>query len=62
MKDVIPITCLLLDIGGPLLTNGWNHNERRRVIDLAIEAKPNATDKLVYSVKDEATLILAGLS
>ncbi|HUD49209.1 MAG TPA: HAD hydrolase-like protein [Candidatus Baltobacteraceae bacterium] len=30
MKKSAAITCLFLDVGGVLLTNGWDHNERRR--------------------------------
>jgi len=30
MKRAIPITTLFLDIGGVLLTNGWDHNARKR--------------------------------
>lgn len=30
MKKNIPITTLFLDIGGVLLTNGWDHHARRR--------------------------------
>ena len=30
MKKAIPITTLFLDIGGVLLTNGWDHQARRR--------------------------------
>ena len=30
MKKTIPITTLFLDIGGVLLTNGWDHLARRR--------------------------------
>ena len=30
MKKPIKITCLLLDIGGVLLTNGWDHLARKR--------------------------------
>ena len=30
MKRTIPITTLFLDIGGVLLTDGWNHHARRR--------------------------------
>jgi putative hydrolase of the HAD superfamily len=30
MKKSIPITTLFLDIGGVLLTNGWDHDARRR--------------------------------
>ncbi len=30
MKQAIPITTLFLDIGGVLLTNGWDHHARKR--------------------------------
>ena len=30
MKKPVPITCLFVDIGGVLLTNGWDHHARRR--------------------------------
>ena len=30
MKKTSPITALFLDIGGVLLTNGWDHHARRR--------------------------------
>jgi putative hydrolase of the HAD superfamily len=30
MKTAIPITTLFLDIGGVLLTNGWDHDARKR--------------------------------
>ena len=30
MKKISPITALFLDIGGVLLTNGWDHHDRRR--------------------------------
>jgi putative hydrolase of the HAD superfamily len=30
MKKCVPITTLFLDIGGVLLTNGWDHQARRR--------------------------------
>ena len=30
MKKSIPVTTLFLDIGGVLLTNGWDHHARRR--------------------------------
>jgi len=30
MKKGIPITCLFLDIGGVLLSDGWDHHARRR--------------------------------
>jgi putative hydrolase of the HAD superfamily len=30
MKKATAITCLFLDVGGVLLTNGWDHHTRRR--------------------------------
>jgi len=30
MKQITPITALFVDIGGVLLTNGWDHHARRR--------------------------------
>src|SRR5450830_330133 len=30
MKKTIPITTLFLDVGGVLLTNGWDHHARKR--------------------------------
>ena len=33
MNPDSPITTLFLDIGGVLLTNGWDHNIRRRAAD-----------------------------
>jgi putative hydrolase of the HAD superfamily len=33
MKPTTAITCLFLDIGGVLLTNGWDHHARRRAVE-----------------------------
>lgn len=30
MKKAIPITTLFLDIGGVMLTDGWDHHARKR--------------------------------
>ena len=30
MKNLLPIRALFVDLGGVLLTNGWDHHERRR--------------------------------
>jgi putative hydrolase of the HAD superfamily len=32
MRTAHPIKCLLLDIGGVLLSNGWDHHARRRAV------------------------------
>ncbi len=34
MKKATAITCLFLDIGGVLLTNGWDHHARKRAATL----------------------------
>ncbi len=34
MKKKLPITTIFTDIGGVLLTNGWDRGSRRRAIDL----------------------------
>ena len=33
MTEPVKISTLFLDIGGVLLTNGWDHNARRRAVD-----------------------------
>ena len=30
MKRSAPITCVFLDVGGVLLTDGWDHHARKR--------------------------------
>jgi uncharacterized Fe-S radical SAM superfamily protein PflX len=32
MKQKKPITSLFVDVGGVLLTNGWDHHARRRAV------------------------------
>jgi len=32
MKNTTAVTCLFLDIGGVLLTNGWDHHARKRAV------------------------------
>ncbi len=32
MQNTTAITCLFLDVGGVLLTNGWDHHARRRAV------------------------------
>ena len=39
MKTKTKITCLFLDIGGVLLTNGWDHHARRRAALAALGLK-----------------------
>ncbi len=32
MKNATAITCVFVDIGGVLLTNGWDHHARKRAV------------------------------
>ena len=32
MKNAFAVTCVFLDIGGVLLTNGWDHHARKRAV------------------------------
>lgn len=34
MKNKAPITTLFTDIGGVLLTNGWDHNSRNKAVEI----------------------------
>ncbi|MBN9295842.1 MAG: HAD hydrolase-like protein [Filimonas sp.] len=34
MKNKAPITTLFTDIGGVLLTNGWDHNSRNKAVEM----------------------------
>lgn len=61
MKRAIPITTLFLDIGGVLLTNGWDHHARQRAatkfkLDFAeVEDRHH----LVFAAYEEGKLTLA---
>jgi putative hydrolase of the HAD superfamily len=60
MKQTIPITTLFLDIGGVLLTNGWDHYARRRAatnfkLDLA---EMENRHHLTFDIYEEGKLTL----
>lgn len=44
MKQKLPITTIFTDIGGVLLTNGWDRGSRRRAIDL-FKLDPEETEE-----------------
>ena len=44
MKKKLPITTIFTDIGGVLLTNGWDRGSRRRAIDL-FKLDPEETEE-----------------
>ena len=61
MKRPIPITTLFLDIGGVLLTNGWDHLARKRA---ATNFKLNLAEMedrhhLTFDTYEEGKLTLA---
>ena len=60
MKRAIPVTTLFLDIGGVLLTDGWDHNARKRAaasfkLDLA---EMEDRHKLTFATYQEGKLTL----
>ena len=60
MKKATAITCVFLDIGGVLLTNGWDHNARKRAatsfkLDLA---EMEARHSLNFDTYEEGKLTL----
>jgi putative hydrolase of the HAD superfamily len=60
MKESIPITCVFIDIGGVLLTNGWDHHARRRaakVFRLNFDEMENR-HRLTFGTYEEGKLTL----
>ena len=60
MKNSIPITALFLDVGSVLLTNGWDHNARRRAaahFDLEL-AEMESRHHLTFDTYGEGKLTL----
>jgi len=61
MKIAIPITCLFADIGGVLLSNGWDHPIRKRAakhFDLDL-AEMDDRHHLTFDTYEEGKLTLA---
>jgi putative hydrolase of the HAD superfamily len=58
MKRAIPITTLFLDIGGVLLTNGWDHHARKRAAtNFKLElAEMEARRHLTFDTYEEGRL------
>ena len=60
MKKTTSITCLFLDIGGVLLTNGWDHHARKRAatkFNLKL-AEMNDRHNLIFDAYEEGKLTL----
>jgi putative hydrolase of the HAD superfamily len=60
MKRAIPITTLFLDIGGVLLTDGWDHHARKRAAtNFKLEwAEIEARHNLTFDTYEEGKLTL----
>jgi putative hydrolase of the HAD superfamily len=60
MKKTTVITCLFLDIGGVLLTNGWDHHARRRAaVNFNLEwAEMEDRHQLNFATYEEGKLAL----
>jgi len=60
MRRAIPITTLFLDIGGVLLTNGWDHHARERAaVNFKLEwAQMEERHKLNFATHEEGKLTL----
>jgi len=60
MKKTIPITTLFLDIGGVLLTDGWDHHARKRAAtDFNLEwDEMESRHRLNFSTYEEGKLTL----
>jgi putative hydrolase of the HAD superfamily len=60
MKNATDITCLFLDVGGVLLTNGWDHHARRRAAaNFKLEwAEMEERHRLTFETHEEGKLSL----
>jgi putative hydrolase of the HAD superfamily len=60
MKKTTAITCVFLDIGGVLLTDGWNHHARKRAAtNFNLEfAEMEARHRLTFETYEEGKLTL----
>ena len=60
MKRALPISALFIDIGGVLLTNGWDHLARKRAARHfnLIWAEMDQRHRLVFETHEEGKLTL----
>jgi len=61
MKKAIAITCVFVDIGGVLLTDGWDHHARKRAATFFKLKLPEMEDRhhLTFDTYEEGKLTLA---
>jgi putative hydrolase of the HAD superfamily len=60
MKKATPITCVLLDIGGVLLNDGWDHLERKRAaVNFKLDwAEMEARHRLTFEIYEQGKLTM----
>lgn len=60
MKGALPVRALFLDIGGVLLTNGWDHHARRRAaVTFKLDwAEMEERHHLIFAIYEEGRLTL----
>ncbi len=60
MKKATAITCVLFDIGGVLLNNGWDHLERKRAaVNFKLEwAEMEARHRLAFEIYEQGKLTM----
>ena len=58
MRKTSAITCVFVDIGGVLLTNGWDHHARRRAVEkFKLDwAEMEERHRLVFEIHEEGKL------
>jgi len=58
MKKAAEVSCIFVDIGGVLLTNGWDHHARRRAVaHFKLDwAEMQARHSLVFEIHEEGRL------
>ena len=58
MKKTSAITCVFVDVGGVLLTNGWDHHARRRAVEkFKLDwAEMEERHRLVFEIHEEGKL------
>jgi putative hydrolase of the HAD superfamily len=61
MKQTPPITCIFVDIGGVLLTNGWDHHARgRAVAKFKLDwAETEERHRLTFEIHEEGRLTVS---
>ena len=57
MKKATAITCLFLDIGGVLLTDGWDHHARKRAATSIAWSATKRANCMLTETKDTKDML-----